>query len=251
MSNEKANNNNKNINPFDPKTMVSRLSETIIPVSAYGYCFKETCSSLETKIEDLFRNNLNITETDHVFIYPVIDERGGGLCEVRCFVYFDTSIPNARNIVRSSSGMETSGGGRKSILDYVPGARGGNSEFTLSESFKQVFTPIAILTDDGNIEVKKMPKDKRVAVIELDFFLLMAMALDINDDDPYNFTVLAVDATNNYRQGGGYEDATILMTKYIDNKKRSGRNKGHGRKIDYRAMDRELMGRGRKNGRDY
>lgn len=246
MSNEKANNN---INPFDPKTIVSNLSKTIIPMNTHGICFRDTCSTLESKIMDLFTETLHIPETDHVLVYPVIEERGGNVCEIKCFVYFDTSIPNATNIKRASNVVD-GGEGRRTILDFAPG-RSVNGEFIPNDTFKAVFTPLAMLDDEGKIIIRKMPKDKRVAVIELDFFLLMAMVLDIDDDDPYNFTVLAVDSTNNFRQGGGYEDVSILMMKYIDNRKRSGRNRGRGKKIDYRSMDRELMGGGRGKGRDY
>lgn len=233
-------------NPYDPKATMEGLNKTIIPMNLYGATFRDTCSNLEKKLEDLFRDSLHITETDHVFIYPVIDERGAAVEQIKCYVYFDTSMPGAKNITKN--GIAPSGNNeRRMIFDYVPG-RSAAGEFQFSEDFKRVFTPIAVLDDEGKLSVRKMAKDKRVACMELDFFLAMALVLGIDEDSPYNFTVLAVDSTKSFR--GDYEDVAILMMKYIDTKRRSGRNKNRGRKIDYRSMDRELMGGG-KRGRDY
>lgn len=252
MSNE--NQNQPITNPYDPTTIGDQLRKTVVQMNVHGCCFKETCSGLERKLEGFFGDQLKIQETEHVFIYPVVDERGGALCEIKCFIYFDVTAgdPKARSIWKSGSDAADGGFARQTILPYIQG-KSPIGEYDFSERFTTVFTPIAMLDNDGRISVSSYPRDKRIAIVELDFMLVMALAMNIEEDAPFNFTVLAVDSTNNMRNGGNYEDAIILMMKYVDNSRRSGRGRNHNRKINYNQINRELIGRtsGRGRGRDY
>lgn len=244
MSNQT--NSNATNNPFDPKKLVSGLTETSIPANVHGTVFKETCSSLEKKLEDLLAVNCNIPELDHILIYPRMSNRGGSVEEIKCYAYFNTSMAGASNITRGGTNNNNGGGERKTIFDFDPIKSSGN--FKLSDNFKKVIAPITNLDDNGNIIVSTVKSDSRVAIVELDFFLAGALALRVTDEEPYNFTVLAVEQTNNYRPGGSLEDAILLIMKYIDTNTRRGRNRGNGRHIDYRAMDRELINRSRGGG---
>lgn len=241
MSNEQ-----KTSNPFTPENLVKGLSEVNVPLSSYGNVYKDTCSNIENKIVDLLSNA--VPELDHVLVYPKMSARGGQVEEIKCYAYFNTSLPGNNNITRKGGGTPTNnGGGVTTIFDFQPPTRGAGG-WSTSKLFKETFAPLCDLDKDGNIIIESIKSDKRVAVVELNFWLVGALILNIESDAPYNFTVLAVEQTGNYRDGGTFEDAVILMMKYIDNRRRKGRNRGNGRAIDYRAMDRDIINSNRGNG---
>lgn len=238
MSNGNNQNNGKNNNqpiqnPFDPKQLVNGLKDANITLPLYGAAFRITCEQLEQQVELMYQNSLGFPELNHVLIYPDLD-RSGKACDMKVIFYFNTEIEGS-NIVRNGN---PNGGGTKTILDFVP-VKGVNGEFSVNERFTEVMSLVAVLDENQNIPIKAV-RNPKIACIEVDFFLLMAVCLNIDEDDPYNFRIMTVNAGN--RGNDGYENATITILKYIDNNRRYSRNRGKGgSKIDYRAMDREFI----------
>lgn len=239
MGNNQNNQGNQNNqlpqNPFDPKEMVRGLSDSNVTLPIYGTVYRMTCEQLEQEVEILFQQRLGFKEVDHVLIYPVVDRGGKDVCTMNVVFYFNTTVEGS-SITRNG---DPNGTGVKTILDFAP-SKSVNGEFSTSEKFTKTMSAIAVLDNNGKIPIKSVP-DKRIACIEVDFFLLMALCLGIDEDKPYNFTIMTVDAGNN-RNNNGYENAVLTILKYIDNSKRYNRSRGsNGRKIDYRAMDKSFI----------
>lgn len=230
-------------NPFDPATLAKGLTQANINIPVYGSVFRITCDQLEEQVEFLFRNKLGMPEMDHALIYPVVDDRGGKLCEMRCVFYFDVTTPGS-SITRNGNPNAAI----KSVLDYAP-IKGVNGEFNPSDKFIQTMSPIAVLDENGKIPIKSV-QDKRICCVDVDFFLLTALYLNIDESTPYNFRILTVDAGN--IRNNNFENSVISIMKYIDNSRRRGRSKGNGRKIDYRALDKAFINNSYNNNRrDY
>ena len=217
--------------PFDSAELVNGLRNTAIPLSMFGVGYRFTCEQLEQYVEKLFQVTMGFPELDHVLIWPLID-RGGQTCDIKTIFCFDTTNKNS-SVTRNGN----IGGGVKTILDYAP-IKGINGEFSVSERFKDTFTSMAILDDNGNIPIKST-SDKRIACIEVDFMTLMGICLGIKPDDSYNFRVMTVDAGNS--RNNGYENALITVFKFIDNTRRYSRSKGNGNHVDYRSIDRAFI----------
>ena len=226
--------NNQTIpNPFDPNTLVQGLSDTNISIPTYGKVWRVTCEQLEQQVEDLYQTSLGMPELSHVLIYPEVDSRSKDVCNMRTIFYFDTQTPKS-SITRNGDPNKP---GVKTILDFAP-SKGAAGEFSVTDKFISTMSPVAILDGNDKIPIKSVP-DKRIACVEVDFFLLMALCLNIDEDQPYNFTVLTVDAGN--RGNNGYENAVITILKFIDNSRRYNRNRNAGSKIDYRSMDKAFI----------
>lgn len=218
-------------NPFDSAELVNNLRNGAVTLQMFGVGYRFTCEQLEQQVERLFQESMGFPELNHVLIWPVIN-RGGVTCDIKTIFYFDTTCKGS-SITRNGN----LGDGVKTILDYAP-IKGINGEFSVSNGFKETFTSIAVLDENGNIPIKST-SDRRIACIEIDFMTLMGMCLGIKPDDSYNFKVMTVDAGNN--RNNGYENALITVFKYIDNTSRYSRNKGNGNHVDYRSIDRAFI----------
>lgn len=72
--------------------------------------------------------------------------------------------------------------------------------------------------------------NKDVATINIDFFAIMAAALGIEPNSPYNFSILDAKPT------GAKNDYMLLYTKFIDvGNNRRGRHKN--RRVNYSELD--------------
>lgn len=245
MSGNNNQDQQKQQNPFDPNQLVKGLSKRNISIPEYGVVYRVTCEQLEAQVEEMFQNRLGFPEMDHAFIYPIIDGRGEEVSEMKCVFYFNTTVPNS-SVTRNGSGAG-SDGSPVTVLDLVP-IKSVKGEFSTNEKFQKTMSTIAVLDGDGNIPIKSV-QDKRVACVDVDFWLLMALCLDLDEEQPYNFRILSADAGN--MRKNGYENVVLAILKYIDNSRRYRRSNGSGRKIDYRAMDKAMVNSSNGGGRNY
>lgn len=231
-------------NPFDGKAIVKNLFDTHVTLGMHGVVFNETCSVLEDKVVEMY-NNLGITEMDRVLIYPLYEERSGDLTAIKCYAYFDTAMQGAKNITRIGGNRSRNNGGNNvkdgkiSIFTLAPGL-GSKGKYNISDLFKENLFPVAADISNNELHIQEA-EDPSIAVLELDFMAVLALCLNIGDDDPYNFTIIDVIPTNR-RRNGNFEDANMIVMKYIDNSKMTRRKKGRsGRRIDYRRLEQNTI----------
>lgn len=229
-------------NPFNPVQLVKGLSETLVALPKNGVQFRATCDQLATAMEKLYQDVLKFPELEHVWIYPEFD-RGEKINYMHTIFCFNTTVENS-SITKNG---DPNGSGIKTILDYAP-SKCASGEFSVSKKFTEYMSAVAILDNNGNIPIRAVPNNRNIAAVEVDFMQVMALCLNIDEDQPYNFTVLTVDPGS--RGENGYDNAIVTILKYIDNGRRYRRTKSGHKGVDYRAIDRAFArqsGGGQRN----
>lgn len=218
------------------KDLILGLSRPVIPINPVAAEYRETTSTLCQFIVDMFANSFKIAETDHAFVYPVRNKQNQ-IVGFNLNLYFNTRGNNQnKNIWRVSGAKAQNNNGRPDLM-ALAGARMSDGGFKMSDTFKQIMCPISA-GGDNKIEVKADINNRDVAVIECDFFAVLAMCLDIKSDDNYDFTILSCDPV---RDGQDSLDYLLSFRKEI-----SGNNRKGKRGYDYADSDRYAM---RTNGR--
>ena len=231
MGNQNNQQRNGGYNPkqFSAEELVAGLEKVAIPLNKAAINYREKTSALQVKLEDLIANTFGISEIDHVFVMPKIS-RDGQLQTVLCRAYFNTQNVTSGNIVRR--GVGSAKGGTRTILDLAGmGAATGSGDFELSDQFKAVFAPLSPY-DDGQLKVGSIPRNRDIACVDIDFFAIMTMALGIDSNAPYDFSILSAEPI------GRGDDYVLLISKYIStNNGKRGRHKGS--RVDYNSLDKE------------
>lgn len=217
---------------FTPESLLNGCDKTCIPMNKVGNVYRMKGSVLQASFEDMVVNTYHIDEIDHVAIMPKFD-RNQNVQAILCRAYFDTKDVSNGDIVRKGYGAASGGGSSQTILPFIGGATTGQGDFELSKHFKEVFTPLSI-SDDDQLRVGSIPRNRNIACLDIDFFAFMTLALGIESDSPYDFTVLGVEPIGS--KGNG--DYLYLISKYIDT--RSGKRGRHKKnRVDYATLDRE------------
>lgn len=210
---------------YDAATLAEGLDTLNIQLNKNSSGYKEKLSNLQALLESMVEYTFGIREIDHIGILPKFD-RNKKLTTVLCRAYFDTRGVVDGNIKRKGAGT----GGNNTILSMLGGAIAGDGDFEVSDQFKKIFAPLSAY-DDNKLHIDSIPRNPNIACVDLDFFAVMTLALNIKADDPYNFTILGAEPI------GKGDDFMMSFTKYIDIRpgKRGRRNKG----INYGSLDRE------------
>lgn len=242
MSNENQNNRpNIPVNPYNGNDLVKNLTNLSQDLSVYGIVFNETCSVLEDRIEEML-DKLGMIELSRILIYP-IKNRADDLEDVKCYAYFDTEVPGAVNIVRTG-GKPNKGrnnGEKMTVFNLMPQYT-AKGKYQINDAFKEVFYPLVMDLSDNEIKLEE-GKDPAVAILELDFDAVMALYLKIGENSPYNFRTIDV-IRNNKVRNGRYDDANIVIMKYIDTSRlsRKGKKKG-GKSRNWRELENQTIDR--------
>lgn len=235
-----SNNQNFNRNQFDPQSAIESLMETNIPLNIKGSLWTITTPKLQKEITDMIADTMSIPEIDQVFLWPVRG-KSGQVEDFNMIAYFVCDQNGNGNITRltqSRPGVSRNSKGNVSLMGAVYNkAQDGN--YRISDHFKKKIGAIAILDDDDNIIVKADPDgDKRVAVVELDFWKVLSMVLAIDPDSNLDFEITDCQPCNN---SNNCMDFILEIKKTITAaKKRSKKN------INYESRNRRFFNGGRR-----
>lgn len=228
--------------------IVKGLMTTAIPATVTGTIYTFTTDDLGVKLADLLRTMYDIPEVDYVTLTPCTDRNYVGLSDMICKVFFDTSTltDGAKNIYRK--GNKNNGNNRNgnqqsvNLMSYIGAASTGTGPFGTSQKFDTVFRKFCPIGDDGKqkLILKGLKGYPTVAELELDFNLVMAMALNIKPDDMFDFHILSA------AQLANTKNFVVLIAKTIETaRERKGK---HG-KINYSQIAENEFRRYNSNNR--
>lgn len=215
-------------------TLVQGCLQTAIPIAPIGAIYRETTTSIANKVVDMLNNTFGIIEADHVFMYPVSDKTGR-IVDFNMVIYFNCANNRGGNYtIRRMNGKANNYNGGRLDLTGLAGAQMGNGGFEMTPDFKKRIASIACLDDNNNIVVKPDPNHNMVAVIQCDFFKVIALCLGISPDDNYDFSILDCQP---FRNNADSLDFTLIFTKEIRTENRRRGKDG----INYEYSDRRNM----------
>jgi hypothetical protein len=185
------------------------LDGVIVPMNMTGIVVKETTSSLADKIVNLFASEYDIPELEHCLFYPQYDKTGD-LVDFDAVLYFNTNIGNKnKNIYKMGAYNGRTNDGRVDLM-RLAGSRTSNGAFNFNDKFRSAFASVAHTDRDGNMIVKAVPESGHIAILECNFFRLVALCLGITSGDPFDFTIAECFALNN---GNGSPDFGLVIVK--------------------------------------
>lgn len=226
------NNGNNNANNGGVDRVVDKMLTNTIRFKLEGITYKIKTRDLGEGLCNLI-DNMGLHEIDHVSIFPIKDERGKiGDFGVDAVFNLDRKIPaQQRTITRF-------GNKNANTTDPVLRAFAAKTKtggYNVTDLFKKVMGPIAITDENDNVRVLTDPFDKRLAMVECDIMAVLALALNIEDNDPIDFTVVECEALSNSDKN---VDFTITVEKTVTaNAFKKRRSSG----INYEARDRARM----------
>ena len=225
---------------FTPEGLLEGLLTTAAPFKTVGVEFVETTESLAAKIVDVFDETFGIHEIDHCLLYPRRNKQGQ-VVDFDAVLYFNTAKGGNNKTIKRVGDNQNSRrqDGRTNLMALV-GQRTQSGAFDISDEFKKAIAPYAELDNNGNIVVFADEHRKEIAMVEANFFKLLAMLLDIKSTDSYDFTVADCTPVNNREDCLNFR---LIIVKEIlpDNRRR---NKSG---INYDAMDRKRIQKRRYN----
>ena len=214
--------------------LLEQVNDTAIPMPKKGVIFKETTPNLSAKIVDLIATTYGIPEVDHCYMCPELDNQGRPV-SMNAILYFNPDY-NGGNITRPK-GVSKRGGVRlddgSSDLRGLVTNRVSTGGFQLSDKFKKYIAPIADLDDNGNIRINSTKGG--LAVVDIDFFKLIAVILKIDPDSNFDFEISELEPLGNKNNSIDY---SISINKFVTpQRKRSKRG------INYDDLDRQFSNR--------
>lgn len=219
---------------FSAEGLLAQLDDTAIPIPKKGTIFKDTTPNLSSKIVDLIATTYGIPEVDHCYMCPEVDNQGR-VVSMNAILYFNPDC-NGGNITRPKGAAKRGGvrldDGSSDLRGFVNNkvSTGG---FHLSEKFKQYIAPIACLDDNGNIIIKSTKGG--MAVVDVDFFKLIAVVLKIDPESNFDFEVIELEPLSNKSSNIDY---SISISKFVTpQRKRSKRG------FNYDELDRQFSNR--------
>ena len=213
---------------YDKNSVDGCLDGVIVPMNMTGIVIKETTNSLADKIVNMFANEYDIPELEHCLFYPVNDKTGE-LVDFDAVLYFNTNVGNkVKNIYKMGTGNGRTSDGRPDLM-RLAGSRTANGAFNFNDKFRNAFAGVANTDRDGNIVVKAVPESNNIAILECNFFRLLALCLGVTSHDPYDFTVAECFPMNN---GGGHDFGLVIVKEML-----AGNNRRAKSGTNYAALD--------------
>ena len=235
MNNQKQNNYR---NQFDPKELVAGLNHTNAPLTLEGTLWSDTTPKLASKVANIISEDFGIREIDQVFIYPERNKRGD-VEDFGVVAYFMCDQNGDGGNIKRLGGSTKPGANRtnrgSTDLRCFVSPKLSTGGFQLSDHFKSKIGAIAQLTDDGNIVIKADNRDKRIAMVSLDFWKVMSLVMDIDSESPYDFTIIECNPLNTK------SDCMDFAIKVIKSIEKNGSGKNRRSNIDYSARNRAVM----------
>lgn len=225
---------NKNKGRLTKESLVEGLTDVAIPMDLTSATFTTDTNSLGDAITDLIQNTYNIGEIDHVFVYPVQNTKTRELETFGVAMYFNTGKTGEGNISRIGGGKTSNNRGNGPDLVSFISNKTQSGGFRMTPEFKEVIGTLSILDRDGNIVVRPDNDAPQLAIIEGDFFRLVAMIMKVRDDEPYDFTIESCVPMNNRKDCIDYK---LKISKEIIPMKRKSKKSSYN--YDYR--DRQIM----------
>lgn len=243
-----ANNENRNSNQqqynkdkFSPENILKDLTYTSIQLPIAGVEYIDTTDSIANKVVDMI-DAMGIHEIDHCLINPARDRNTNELIGFDVVLYFNTrkGNPNNRTIYRVGVDDNRRDGNRVNLMSII-GSRTTNGNFDITSEFKKAIAPFANLDNNGNIVIMGTDMNPDIAVIECKFFDLMTVALGIESNDCYDYTIADCTPVNNRNDCINYR---LVIIKEVIPEANRRRNKSG---INYDVMDRKRINRRRGN----
>lgn len=233
-------NENFNERQFTPDGLLEGLLETAVPFKTAGVEFVETTDSLAAKIVDVLDETFGIHEIDHCLLYPRRNKQGQ-VVDFDAVLYFNTAKGgNNRTITRlGENNNSRRQDGRTNLMAYV-GQRTPSGAFDLSNEFKKAIAPYAELDNNNNIVVYADENRKEIAIVEANFFKLLAMLLNVKSNDCYDFTVADCVPVNNREDCINFR--LIIVKEILPDNRRKNKSG-----INYDALDRKRIQKRRYN----
>lgn len=240
---------NKAPKMYKPEELVAETQTTTMGLPVKGTIFTVSSNELVAKMEEILINSLCIDQVDGVLMDIIT--QNGNVTEIHCYAVMNLNDakPGTSMIAlnRAAGGSYKGGDGRTRIGNVMPISGRNNlcgGKYIFGPDFTSKLGSIAVLDNDDNIVVTEAPgggRNNKVALVELDFFKMMCVGLDVSDDDPFDWSLISADPL-------GGDNYSLMFTKFIVNKK-IGKRKGGGANIDYTAIKRGLgFGGGNRRG---
>ena len=215
--------------------LVANLGQVNYDMNMDGILVSMTLSSLESQTEQAI-SKFGLDQIDRVIIKPKFERDGRRLSEMNAAAVFNLK---SGNDIRSAT--SNNGGGNNAFQNRLMGiANAGRSSngygCFVSDKFKQVMGTLAIeTTDDGSVPIYEIPNvDSNMArAVYLSYDALLMMALNISNDDCYNFRTLEViPAGNTY---------IVNVIKFIDTTRRVKKGHTNMTGINYQMLEQNIF----------
>lgn len=224
-----ANENNKNYRGgYTKEDLVKGLTDVAIPLDLSGAIFTMDTPTLGSQLMSLIDDSFGIGEIDHIYIYPEYER--GQIVSFGLTMYFLANKNGEGNISRLAGGQKKSNRGGVDLSAFINN-KTNSGGFRTNDNFKAKIGSLAKLDKDGNIIIRSDKDMPQLAVVAGDFFKIMAVALKIRDDSPYDFVVTDCVPLNNSKNCCDYKMKIMKEVQPI--KKKSKRSS-----INYDYRDR-------------
>ena len=228
--------------------LISGLSP-LVKMNQIGSVLQVKLSDLGSELTELLVNQTGVQELDNITIVPHLAQNSANLDHLVVVAYFVTEGQKegtTQNIWYKGKGARVENGERLNLVNMAGGNVSEGGQFSMSNNFKDAFKAFVKWNDKGNPMMNlKLVMNKgsyRVASLELDWQIMLQLALGIEPQDPYTYSVLCVNPINN-------DFLLTLMKRIVDNRERKGKHS----KINYARLQADMYQRvnGAVNKRDY
>jgi len=203
----------------------------VIDTPEIGRVFQDTTKAFAAKVVEVIRNSFNITELDNIIIAPTMARNAVGITDLTAVAYFVTK--NGKNIFYRGKGNNGNGNGRINMVQAAGSGYNSTGNYGTSNEFDQAIKSLCKINEKGKaiMNIKKVPNARDVASLELDWTSVMALALGIQDDDPYDFRILTVQPI------GDSNFSMMIMKHIVSDSSQKGKVSG----INYGRITKDLM----------
>lgn len=243
MSNNNQRNGNNGNGGYNPNQFKQQeLQEGLFKVpdtsGLIGLLFNKRKSGWEDDIQSMFISTYGVSECSNVSFLPLFN-RGEDLpYDVLCRAFFDTLNAASGMITRVGSDVVARPNGHITTIFDLGGTNAflEDGDFNVSEEFKKLFGALSV-NPGRELQIRQVPNKPHVACVDLDWRSVMCLRLGIQDNDPYNFTVIKTEPITDAKNE--IVDYFMMISKFIstDNrrKKNAERNKSN---VDYEELNR-------------
>lgn len=195
--------------------IIDGLKEKAITISESGIVYKTSGSKLSSELRSMLEN-LGLNGLEDVYIHPIWNGKDSytRIRDIEVSLVFEIGGPADSNSIKfSNNSNRPNNGNTLRCTDFMPNNSATRSrKFTYNDNFRKIINSIS---DSNDIYIAQPTMTgggvaRNIGAIVVNFYKLMAMALSIKSNSPYNFTIL--DA---YPYADG-DDFTIMIEKYID-----------------------------------
>ena len=232
---------------FNRQALIDGLRPVVEGFNTVGILYQIRLGDLGEKLANLLQNSTGIDEIDNVIFTPHMANTSVGIDSLRVTAFFITGDGRNGNpnIWYRGKGAKQQDGERINLASMAGGLDDGSGcgQFGLSNLFKDKFKPFVKRNNNGVplFEVKSVPgHGTRVASLELDYNVMLMLALGINTSDAYTYDVIAVNPVKN-------DYILSIMKRILDNNIKKGR-KGN---INYARIQSGLYQQVNGNDRGY